>query len=99
MVVLVPDFAHDCVKMILADERSKLSTEIPILEDAEDRERFGRASVRLEDTRSIRFGEEIGLLALSCGTDSLLVPDIRSLEQGDITEENEYLYFFTVKFE
>ena len=99
MVVLVPDFAHDCVKMVLADACSKLSTEIPILEDAEERERLGRASVRLEDTRAIRFGEEIGLLALTCDPDFLWARDIRSLEQGDIPDENEYLYYFTIKFE
>ena len=99
MVVLIPDFAHDCVKTVLADECSKLSTEVPILGEAEEREYYGRASVSLEDTRPIRFGEEIGLLALTYSPGALWVRDISALEQGDISDENEYLYYFTVKFE
>ena len=60
---------------------------------------MGRASVRLADTRAIRLGEEIGLLALTCDPDFLWARDLRSLEQGDIPDENEYLYYFTIKFE
>ncbi|MBR3060085.1 MAG: helix-turn-helix transcriptional regulator [Oscillospiraceae bacterium] len=99
MIVLLPDFSRFSVKVILADETGKLSTELPILEEAEGREYYGRASVRMEGTQSIRFGEEMGLLALIYDPKEMRVTDIRSLEQGDFSGENEYLYFFTARFD
>ena len=99
MIVLIPSFESFRIRAILADGGSKLSTELPILNEAEGRQYYGRAAVRLEDTVPIRDGEEQGLLALTYDPDAMRVLTLSSLEQGDFSPENEYLYYFTVRFD
>ncbi len=99
MIVLIPSFESFRIRAILADGGSKLSTELPILNEAEGRQYYGRAAVRLEDTVPIRDGEEQGLLALTYDSDAMRVLTLSSLEQGDFSPENEYLYYFTVRFD
>lgn len=43
MLFIVPDFDNFVIKLIIADDNSKLSTEIPILEGVTDREYYGRS--------------------------------------------------------
>ena len=99
MIVLIPSFESFRIRAILADGGSKLSTELPILNEAEGRQYYGRAAVRLEDTVPIRDGEEQGLLALTYDPDAMRVLTLSSLEQGDFSPENEYLYYCTVRFD
>ncbi len=99
MVAIVPDFARYAVKLVLADEKSKLATDVPILEEApEEREYYGRAAVGLEGTVPIRCGEERGLLTLVYDPDEMRVLDLSALEQGEVRPENAYMYYFTVAF-
>ncbi len=99
MIVLIPDFERFVIRAVLADGSSKLSTELPILADAEEREYWGRAAVRMEGAAPIRGGADQSLLALVYDPDEMRVLQLSSLEQGEFSPENEYLYYFTVRFE
>ena len=99
-ILVVPDFANFTVKLIVAAEGTKLSTELPILDGVEGREYFGRSATQMEGQEEIKFGAEQGLVALIYGKDALRVVPLAELVNGsiDAVSANEYLYLFTVCF-
>ena len=99
MIVIVPDFEHFTVKLILADDRSKLSTSIPILEDVEGREYYGRTASPLDAETDIRYGEEQGLVALIYDQDMLRVLNLSEFESGHFPAENDFVYYFSYQFD
>jgi len=98
MIVIVPDFKTFTVKLILADESSRFSTEIPILDGVEDRAYYGRSATQIREETDIRFDEEHGLVALFYSENELHALDIREFEQGNIRPENDYVYYFSYQF-
>ncbi len=98
MIVIVPDFEHFVVKLITADESTKLSTKIPILEDAERREYYGRSETDLKKEIPIHFNKEQAILALVYDPDFMRVLDLTELERGRFPSENEFLYLFSICF-
>ena len=98
MLAIVPDFKTFTVKVIVADESSKMSADVPILNEAEDRQRYGRIAMQIQDEMPIRFNEEQALAALSCGTDGLRTFDLGDLENGTAPAENDYVYCFSFQF-
>lgn len=99
ILAIVPDFAAFSVKLVLADDCSRLSSDIPILTGAEGREYFGRSASPLRAETDIRLGEEQYLLALIYDNNFMRVVDITELEQGNIPADNDYMYVFSVCFE
>ncbi len=98
MIVIVPDFENFVVKLIAADESTRLSTKIPILEGTEEREYYGRSGTGLKTETPIRFNEEQAILALVYDPDRMRVLDLTEMEQGYFAAENEFLYLFSVCF-
>ena len=99
-ILIVPDFERFVVKVIIASEGSKLSTEIPILEDVIDREFYGRTATEIDERTDIRYNEEQALVALIYGKNGLRVLDINDFINGqtDSLYENDYMYFFSFEF-
>lgn len=98
MIVVVPDFNRFTVKLIVADDASKYSTDLEILEGVDDRLYYGRTSTQIAGETAIRYGEEQGLLALIYDSSALRVLDITELEKGNICPENDYMYYFSFCF-
>lgn len=98
MIVIVPDFETFTVKVVLADEFSKLSTDIPILDDVKDRAYYGRSASQIEEKTEIKYEEEQGLVALIYDNDSLRVTPIQEFERGEIRSDNDYMYYFSCQF-
>lgn len=98
MIVIVPDFENFTVKLVIADQSAKLSTEIPILDAVEGREYFGRSASQIEAETDIRFGEEQFILALIYDNDIMHVLNIQEFENGNIPLDNDYMYIFSVSF-
>ena len=99
-ILIVPDFERFVAKVIIASEGSKLSTEIPILEDVTDREYYGRSATEINERTDIRYNEEQALIALLYGNNELEVLDVNELMSGQ-TEDlsvNDYMYFFSFEF-
>lgn len=99
-ILIVPDFERFMVKIIIASDGPKLSTEMPILEEVTDREYFGRSATEISERTDIRYNEEQSLLALIYGKDGIRVTDINGLMNGetDALSENDYVYYFSFEF-
>ena len=82
-IVLVPDFEEFEVKLIVADTSTKYSTTIPILEKVEGREYYGRSATQI---------------AFIYGKDGLSTTPIQNIEQGEIDQQNDYIYFISFQF-
>lgn len=98
MIVIVPNFEDFTVKLVIADQSAKLSTEIPILNAVEGREYIGRSASQIEAETDIRFDEEQYILALIYDNDIMHVLNIQEFENGNIPLDNDYMYIFSVSF-
>ena len=97
-IVLVPDFEKFEVKLIVADTSSKYFTTIPILEKVEGREYYGRSATQIEEKVSIQKNSEQGLAAFIYGKDGLSTTPVQNIEQGEIDQQNDYIYFISFQF-
>ena len=99
-VLIVPDFDHFTVKIIMADDASKVSTEIPILEGVEDREYYGRSASKITRKTDIIYNEEQPLVALVYGKNQVRSIDLHDVTNGisEALAENDYVYYFSFEF-
>lgn len=97
-ILIVPDFNNFIVKVIIADEEAKLSTQIPILEDVPERQYYGRSATQITDKTSIKYNEEQGLVALIYDNDEMRIGCIQEYEQGIVSDRNDYVYYFSIRF-
>lgn len=97
-IVLEPDFEEFEVKLIVADTSTKYSTTIPILEKVEGREYYGKSATQIEGKVSIQKNSEQGLAAFIYGKDGLSTTPIQNIEQGEIDQQNDYIYFISFQF-
>ena len=99
-VLIVPDFDHCTVKIIMADDASKFSTEIPILEGVEDREYYGRSASKITRKTDIIYNEEQPLVALVYGKNQVRSIDLHDVTNGtsEALAENDYVYYFSFEF-
>lgn len=99
-VLIVPDFDHFTVKLIMADDASKFSTEIPILEGVEDRAYYGRSASKITRKTDIIYNEEQPLVALVYGKNQVRSIDLHDVTNGisEALAENDYVYYFSFEF-
>lgn len=99
-IIIVPDFQHAVVKIIIATDGSKFSTEYPILEGVEDKEHYGRSQSRIEGETKILYDIEQPLAGLIYDNDEMRALDIYDLLSGetDSLKENDYVYLFSYEF-
>lgn len=98
ILAMVLDFENFEVKLVISDDVSKVSTEIPILEQVKDREYYGRSWVQIEEKTPISYGKEQGLAGYIFGKDGLSSIPVETMAQGDVGTENDYVYYFTVQY-
>lgn len=97
-IVLVPDFERFEVKLIVADTFVKYSTTLPVLEKVEGREYYGRSAAQIEGNVAIQKNSEQGLAAFIYGKEGLSAIPIQNIEQGEIDQQNDYIYFISFQF-
>ena len=61
---MVSDFDNYVIKLIISGGGSRLSTEIPILENVENREYYGRTATEIKNVVDIRYDSSSHLLPL-----------------------------------
>ena len=112
VVAVIPDFELFRVKLIIADDYSKCSTDFPILENVENREYYGRSASQIkgeipiqihsastiEGKTAILSDSEQGLMALIYGKDGLSGIPIMEMEKGIVGVENDYVYYLSFQF-
>ena len=98
VIAVIPDFELFRVKLIIADDYSKCSTDFPILENVENREYYGRSATQVEGDVPIQRDTEQGLMALIYGEDGLEAIPVKEMEQGNFREKNDYVYYLSFRF-
>ena len=98
VIAVIPDFELFRVKLIIADDYSKCSTDFPILENVEKREYYGRSATQVEGEVPIQRDTEQGLMALIYGEDGLEAIPVKEMEQGNFREKNDYVYYLSFRF-
>lgn len=98
VIAVIPDFELFRVKLIIADDYSKCSTDFPILENVENREYYGRSATQVEGEVPIQRDTEQGLMALIYGEDGLEAIPVKEMEQGNFREKNDYVYYLSFQF-
>lgn len=99
VIAVIPDFELFRVKLIIADDYSKYSTDFSILENVENREYYGRSATQVEGEVPIQRDTEQGLMALIYGEDGLETIPVKEMEQGNFREKNDYVYYLSFRFE
>ena len=98
VIAVIPDFELFRVKLIIADDYSKCSTDFPILENVENREYYGRSATQVEGEVPIQRDTEQDLMALIYGEDGLEAIPVKEMEQGNFREKNDYVYYLSFRF-
>ena len=98
VIAVIPDFELFRVKLIIADDYSKCSTDFPILENVENREYYGRSATQVEGEVPIQRDTEQCLMALIYGEDGLEAIPVKEMEQGNFREKNDYVYYLSFRF-
>ena len=98
VIAVIPDFELFRVKLIIADDYSKYSTDFSILENVENREYYGRSATQVEGEVPIQRDTEQGLMALIYGEDGLETIPVKEMEQGNFREKNDYVYYLSFRF-
>ena len=99
-IVMVPDFGNYVIKLIISGDGSKLSTEIPVLENVEDREYYGRSATEIQNVVDIRYNKQQPLIAFLYDDDTMSVPALDDLinSQTDLLSQNDYVYYVAFEF-
>lgn len=98
VIAVIPDFELFRVKLIIADDYSKCSTDFPILENVENREYYGRSATQVEGEVPIQRDTEQGLMALIYGENGLEAIPVKEMEQENFREKNDYVYYLSFRF-
>lgn len=96
MVAIVPDFGNDKIKLVLADDSGRISTELPVPEELS--QKMARITIGLEEELPVRYDEDLGLLVIFFDDDGMRSGSLTELAQGECPEENEYAYYFALRF-
>ena len=99
-ILIVPDFSNYVIRLIIATDGTKLSTEFPILDGVEGREHFGRSASEIKGKTEIRYNEEQALVACIYDNDEMRVVDLSYFTDGatEALAQNDYLYYFSFEF-
>ena len=99
-IVMVPDFDNYVIKLIISGGGSRLSTEIPILENVEDREYYGRTATEIKNVVDIKYNEQQPLIAFVYDNDEMSVPTLDDFinSQTDFLSKNDYVYYVAFEF-
>ena len=99
-IVMVPDFDNYVIKLIISGGGSRLSTEIPILENVENREYYGRTATEIKNVVDIRYDKQQPLIAFVYDNDEMSVPTLDDFinSQTDFLSKNDYVYYVTFEF-
>lgn len=99
MFAIVPDFERFEVKLIAADQSTKMYTDLPILEGVKNRLYYGRSASGIDAKTQIRYNEEQGLVTLLYGENAIESVGIEAYETGEYIPENDYAYYFSFEFD
>ena len=77
-----------------------MSTEIPVLENVENREYYGRTATEIKNVVDIRYDKQQPLIAFVYDNDEMSVPTLDDFinSQTDFFSKNDYVYYVAFEF-
>lgn len=97
MLAFIPDLDASRVRLVVANDGTTHTKELPILEGIEDTTSYIRGYTQAEGTIPIE-DDELGLLALGYGEWGLPPLSLEQLEQGNADPAIDHAYYFSVAF-
>ena len=98
MIAAVPDFEHFVIKVIIADDSGKYTTDIPVLDGVKDRKYYGRSAIAIQDITPIPYNKEENIVAFLYGKKELRTISLNELHNTDTSMRNDYEYCFSIEF-
>ena len=98
MLAFIPEFEASRVRLVVTNDGTTHTKELPILEGVEDITSYIRGSTQVEGTLPIADDAEQGLLALGYGKWRLAPLSMEQLAQGNAEPSMDYAYYFSVEF-
>lgn len=98
MLAFIPEFEASRVRLVVTNDGTTHTKELPILEGVEDAASCIRGSTQAEGTISIADDAEQSLLVLGYGKWGLPPLSLEQLEQGYADPSIDHAYYFSVAF-
>lgn len=100
VILLYADFQNFTAHVVFSAEGTQLKTEIPILENVENRTYYLRSASGIQESIGISYGDEQPLMALVYDQNLLSAYDIYEIAAGNPADlaENDYMYYFSFEF-
>ena len=98
MIAAVPDFEHFVIKVIIADDSGKYTTDIPVLDGVKDRKYYGRSAIAIQDITPIPYNKEENIVAFLYGKKELCPISLNEIRNTDTHMRNDYEYCFSIEF-
>lgn len=98
MLAFIPEFEASRVRLVVTNDGTTHTKELPILEGVEGTTSYIRGSTQVEGTLPIADDAEQGLLALGYGKWGLAPLSLEQLEEGHAEPSMDYAYYFSVEF-
>lgn len=98
MIAAVPDFEHFVIKVIIADDSGKYTTDIPVLDGVKDRKYYGRSAIAIQDITPIPYNKEENIVAFLYGKKELCPISLNEIRNTDTNMRNDYEYCFSIEF-
>lgn len=99
VIAILPNFDKFEVTVIATDNYGKFSAAFPILESEKNAEGYGISATKIEEITQIKWETEQRLAAIIYDKELLSATPLEDIEKGKIDENNDYVYYFSFKFE
>lgn len=99
MIAIIPDFDRFQVRLIVAGQGFKMSTELPILDGVKNREYYLRSASGIAERGKLLCNTEQPLVALLYGENAIETIGVEAYETGEYIPENDYAYYFSFEFD
>lgn len=98
IAAIIPDFDQFKIRLIIAENGAKYSTEFDILENVPEREYYGRSATEITGRTRITENHEQDIVAFLYGRYGVRVPAIENIMEKETALSNDYTYKLSFQF-
>lgn len=98
IAAIIPDFDQFKIRLIIAENGAKYSTEFDILENVPEREYYGRSATEITGRTRITENHEQDIVAFLYGRYGVRVPAIENIMEEETALSNDYTYKLSFRF-
>ncbi len=98
MIAIVPD-CDENIKVIITEGDGKVSTEVPILEDENDKTSLQRNVSQMTLPKDVIKGDEVGLVCFTYSKGKPVPVSVDDVTREGTVKDNDYMYLLTAAFQ